>query len=223
MRRLDIPEGCGLLLYPRRRQSEKPKNRVRQQVSTPSLFYNAKRRKQGGTKKEKTMQRKKSKCKGMKGIIGKSVAFLTLLCMTSCYTYTYTTVDPTLELQEAWVGKTYNEIVRTYGAPNRTTPDGTGGSILIYEKTTALTEAGYTNVNVLSGKGTPATRTTTSTSSIQFFVDANNSCYDARTTQKPYQVKGNKEFDRRSTIIVSTFSIVLAAFALVFALFPSGL
>ena len=164
--------------------------------------------------KRKTMLRKKSKSKAVKRIIGKSVAFLTLLCMTSCYTFTYTTVDPTLELQEAWVGKTYNEIVRTYGAPNRTTPDGTGGSILIYEKITALTEAGYTNVNVLSGTGTPATRTTTSTSSIQFFVDANNSCYDARTTQKPYQVKGDRVYNKGQSIALGvTFLMVfLCAF-----------
>lgn len=157
------------------------------------------------------MQRKKSKskCKVTKGIISKCVAFLTLFCMTSCYTFTYTTVDPTLELQEAWVGKSYNEIVRTFGAPNRTTPDGTGGSILIYEKTTALTEAGYTNVNIWSGEGTPATRTTTSTSSVQFFVDANNSCYDARTTSKPYQVKGDRVFNKGQSIALgATFFLI---------------
>ena len=38
------------------------------------------------------------------------------------------------------MGKTYAEIIDALGAPERTTPDGRGGQILIYEEVTFHTE-----------------------------------------------------------------------------------
>jgi len=64
------------------------------------------------------------------------IALLTLTSITSCYStfYTYTGNS-----HSTYVGKTKNEILRTYGMPDKTSDDGNGGTILAYEKQTLTT------------------------------------------------------------------------------------
>lgn len=59
-----------------------------------------------------------------------------ILLMTSCYS-TYNTYKGNVHQQA--IGQTKNEILRSYGVPEKTTDDAAGGSIMIYEKFTQTT------------------------------------------------------------------------------------
>ncbi|MDW8393418.1 MAG: hypothetical protein RMK52_04145 [Chitinophagales bacterium] len=65
------------------------------------------------------------------------ILFLFLaFCWQSCYTTKYFYVGHELD---AVIGMDKNQILRTYGVPDRTMDDGKGGSILIYENFTLTT------------------------------------------------------------------------------------
>jgi hypothetical protein len=59
------------------------------------------------------------------------VLMLSSLLLTSCYSNYYTYKG---NAHQQAMGKTKNEILRSYGVPERTQDDGAGGSILIYEQ-----------------------------------------------------------------------------------------
>jgi hypothetical protein len=61
--------------------------------------------------------------------------------MTSCYS-TYYVYKGNVHQQS--IGKTKNEILRSYGVPDKTTDDGAGGEVLAYEKyfQTTITNSG---------------------------------------------------------------------------------
>jgi hypothetical protein len=61
--------------------------------------------------------------------------------MTSCYS-TYHVYKGNVHQQS--IGKTKNEILRSYGVPDKTTDDGAGGEVLAYEKyfQTTITNSG---------------------------------------------------------------------------------
>lgn len=116
--------------------------------------------------------------------------------LSSCYSITVPeyrqndiTVDDFPTFRKNVVGVSYNLIVTKMGPPQRREPDGAGGNILIYENTTTTsvsnTLAKAYNVNYFTGTYTPGTETTTQyinkTDYLQFYVDANNVCYDVRT------------------------------------------
>lgn len=56
-----------------------------------------------------------------------------LALMTSCGTAKYIPTEEE-ELTQTWAGKEYNDIVQSYGAPDRVETDGKDGSIMVYEE-----------------------------------------------------------------------------------------
>lgn len=105
---------------------------------------------------------------------------LAVLGLTSCSSYRYTaSLQP--EYERMYVGKSHNYIVSAMGAPDRTTSDGNGGQILIYERTVMLSQQVATNVDVWSGTYTPGTYSSTNTSYVHFFVNQSGNCYRVNT------------------------------------------
>lgn len=104
---------------------------------------------------------------------------LILLSAVSCRTWYTVSLQP--KLSNDFVGKSHNYIVSAMGAPSRTVSDGNDGQILIYEKTSALSQAVATNVDIFNGTYTPGSYTTTSTDYIQFFVNNRGNCYRVNT------------------------------------------
>jgi len=81
--------------------------------------------------------------------IGKIMVVLILfatLTLSSCYT-TYSTTTYKGNAHQESIGKSKNEILRSYGIPDRTMDDGDGGSVLIYEKVTQTTVVNTGGVN----------------------------------------------------------------------------
>ena len=71
-----------------------------------------------------------------------SISLLAIcIISTSCYT-TYSTYKG--NIHESTIGKTKNEILRSYGIPEKTEDDGAGGSVLVFEK---ITQTTITNSN----------------------------------------------------------------------------
>ena len=105
-----------------------------------------------------------------------------LLALTSCMpAIKYIPLESSYN--EDWVGKTYTEILRHYGAPSRVESDGQDGKILVYEKTTKITN---TSVNTHNGMFDPDYTTTvrTDTDYAHFFIDSDNVCYLVKTNRK---------------------------------------
>ena len=73
-------------------------------------------------------------------IIFASLSFFLTSCYTTRYTYSGNVLDNV-------IGNNKNDILRTYGVPERTMDDGKGGSILIYEQFSQTT---ISNANVES-------------------------------------------------------------------------
>ena len=109
----------------------------------------------------------------------KILLFFLLLTAVSCRTWYTVSLQP--KLSNDFVGKSHNYIVSAMGAPSRTVSDGNGGQILIYEKTSALSQAVATNVDIFNGTYTPGTYTTTNTDYVQFYVDIRGNCYRVNT------------------------------------------
>jgi hypothetical protein len=125
------------------------------------------------------------------------------LSLTSCYS-TYTSSKFLGNTYQSGVGKSKNEILRTYGVPDRTSEDGAGGEVLIYEKITQTTvsnsssetygagkavgAAGYNRYGTAVGVGENRTAATTSGNSVtktsnektfvNFFVNKDGVVYD---------------------------------------------
>ena len=75
-----------------------------------------------------------------------------------------------------WVGKSYSEIVRHFGAPDRVEFDGKDGSILVYEDFTTTTN---TDVDTHFGNFDPDYETTVKREKhyTHFFIDIDSQCY----------------------------------------------
>ncbi len=59
--------------------------------------------------------------------------------MTSCGTTKYVPTEED-ELTQIWAGKEYQDIVQSYGEPDRIEMDGDDGSILVYEEQAPVSE-----------------------------------------------------------------------------------
>ena len=116
------------------------------------------------------------------------------LMLTSCYT-TYT-VSQQPELSKLYVGSTHQSIVSRLGAPDRQTPDGAGGTILIYENITSQSIATAHNVNYYTGTYTPGVRTTSHTDYIHIYINSQGKCYNVKTNK----TKIVSEYDRKATL-----------------------
>ena len=102
-----------------------------------------------------------------------------------------------------FVGKSHKEIVSALGAPDRQTPDGGGGTILIYEQitTTSTSKSVATayNVNYFTKTYTPGVNTNTSTSTntsfVHIYIDGSGTCYNVKTNH----TKTVTEIDEEAT------------------------
>ena len=67
------------------------------------------------------------------------IAAAILAAMTSCGTTKYVPTEED-ELTQIWAGKEYQDIVQSYGEPDRIEMDGMDGSILVYEEHATVIE-----------------------------------------------------------------------------------
>lgn len=151
----------------------------------------------------------------------KFTAFL-ILCsvlLSSCVT-TYQ-VSLKEDLCKQFVGVTHNEIVRQMGAPNRQLPDGTGGTILIYEETIQHSVATASNVNPIARTYTPSVTTSSHTSYVQFYINRNNTCYDVNTNKTKIITEQNPKAKKRG-IIAGSILGALATCCLVVGIILGG-
>lgn len=174
----------------------------------------------------------------MKNILNASLIFISILFMfflQSCYT-TYR-VDRGNVHQQA-IGKTKNEILRTYGVPNRTTSDAIGGEVLIYESRTAITNsygnsAAQTYGGAVYGNGAAygaatgygATSSTTETSVeirfVNLFIDRYGIVYDYKSNYGT-QFSFEKCFNKTKTWVSVSFGALFFPPSLIITL-PIGL
>lgn len=93
------------------------------------------------------------------------------------------------EYNEVWKGKTYNEIVMSFGAPDRVESDGNGGKILVYEEFDTTT---ITDVDTHFGNFDPdyTTKVRTSKTYTHFFISSDNSCYHVKSNMTRLDAQG---------------------------------
>ena len=144
---------------------------------------------------------------------------IAVLSLTSCSSYRYT-VSLQPEYEKMYVGKSHNYIVSAMGAPDRTTTDGNGGQILIYERTVMLSQQVATNVDVWSGTYTPGSYSTTNTSYVHFFVNQSGNCYRVNTnlTEERIDQKKYKKSARSGLIYAGMFLLGVPLIGLILAL-----
>lgn len=93
------------------------------------------------------------------------------------------------EYNEVWKGKTYNEIVMSFGAPDRVESDGNGGKILVYEEFDTTTT---TDVDTHFGNFDPdyTTKVRTSKTYTHFFISSDYSCYHVKSNMTKLDAQG---------------------------------
>ena len=115
----------------------------------------------------------------------------------------YYTVSKQQDYENTFVGATYNDIVRSLGAPQRTMSDGANGSILIYEsnltQSSTDSKAVAYNYNSFNGTYTPGVRSSTTsqtyTSYLNLYINSNSRCYAVKTNHTK-QVVNQKAMNR---------------------------
>lgn len=98
-------------------------------------------------------------------------------CFQSCRTSYGVSIRP--ELEQAFVGRNYAEIIEAMGAPERITPDGKDGQILVYEDLTFSTDG---HVNMWTN--TYEAITTASKGYIHLYMNPSNECYLVKTNKE---------------------------------------
>ena len=125
----------------------------------------------------------------------KSICFL-LSCsiiLASCYSTKYVSLQD--DYNAKYNGKSHAEIIELLGPPDRTTSDGKGGEILIYE--VKKQKGGYSDngsVNLTESKKQTC-----------IFIDENKICYNVTTDDK----KEERYYDKPKTISSLVFFGVL--------------
>ncbi len=119
-------------------------------------------------------------------------------CMTRKKVYTGKNIH-----QKA-IGKTKNEILRTYGVPDRVIDDGLDGTVLIFEKkyftTTSKSSSRYSDV-LEENSVTDYSKTTEEKEYLYLFLDKNNVVYDYKSNYgDDYYVE--KKLNKTMTVIV---------------------
>lgn len=105
-----------------------------------------------------------------------------MLGLCSCSSTRYVSAQP--EIEAAWTGKTYAEIVQANGAPGRETSDGADGVILVYENVRSFADTYAYNYGPYYGWGRGTNLNTeirNQTDYIHFFIGADNVCYKVKT------------------------------------------
>lgn len=125
---------------------------------------------------------------------------------TSCTTYKYTTISKEKEYQEAYVGKTHNQIVTTLGAPDKQFSDGAEGIIIIYENSVFNSD-----INTYKGSGSATTKEYKD--HIQFFINKSGICYDVKTNITETIEEIDEEATKSKTIGGVVFTLFGATIA----------
>ena len=111
------------------------------------------------------------------------------IAVCSCRSTSLISIQP--ELERELIGKQYAEIIETMGAPERTTPDGKNGQILIYEEMKFLTDGHFNHwTRDISAK------TITEKGYIHLYLDPTNACYAVKTNME----KEESEFSVGKTV-----------------------
>lgn len=139
----------------------------------------------------------------MKKLLSKLSIVMVMSCLfMSCTSAVKTyVVSKEKDYQNAFIGASHNEIVSAFGAPNRQTTDGAGGTILIYEKTTTSTtsnsQAAAYNVDYYNRTYTPGVHsnstTTQNTSYVHLFIDKDGICYNVRSNHQEIVTEVDEE------------------------------
>ena len=109
------------------------------------------------------------------------ISFLIVVLFNSCAEWKSMMTDA--KSQTRWIGMTANDIIMTYGAPDREASDGSDGTMLIYEDFKTVRNS--TSKTETIGHIDPE-HVKTSTESkvryyIEFFIDSQKVCYHVRT------------------------------------------
>jgi hypothetical protein len=182
----------------------------------------------------------------MKKNINTIILVVIVLFYSSCYS-TYSTYKGNVHQQA--IGKTKNEILRSYGPPDQTQDDGAGGTIMMYEKFTQTTVTNgtsasygrssavggaiYGNNGVLSGanavSGSVSSMSGVSQTSVDktfcyLFLNKNNIVYDFKTNYGA-QFEYNRCFDKTKTwlgVAASCFLVYPALVTIPWAIVAQG-
>ena len=92
------------------------------------------------------------------------ITFLIVVLFNSCAEWKSMMTDA--KSQTRWIGRTANDIIMTYGAPDREASDGSDGTIIVYED--------FVTVRKSSVKSDVRYY-------IEFFIDSQKVCYHVRT------------------------------------------
>lgn len=114
---------------------------------------------------------------------------LTALFSTSCRTTYNVSLQP--ELENLLIGRTYAEIIDAFGAPDRTTPDGRGGQIIVYEDIQL-----QTNGTINPWTKSVSLATESSKGFIHIYITDMDVCYQVKTNRE----KEVSEFSKGKTI-----------------------
>jgi hypothetical protein len=182
----------------------------------------------------------------MKKNINTIILIVIVLFYSSCYS-TYSSYKGNVHQQA--IGKTKNEIMRSYGPPDQTQDDGAGGTIMMYEKFTQTTVTNgssasygrssvvggsiYGNNGVLSGadavSGSVSSMSGVSQTSVDktfcyLFLNKSNIVYDFKTNYGA-QFEYNRCFDKTKTwlgVAASCFLVYPALVTIPWAIVAQG-
>lgn len=158
-----------------------------------------------------------------------TILILSAILMCSCYS---TKPVYTGNIHTQSLGKTKNQILRSYGLPQRTESDGDKGSVLVYEKSveTTVTNVGsvqrlnsgtnagaiYGSGGILAGSRTQAnvvgntnavTRTSVDVQYCYLFLDSVSKVYDFKSNYGAEYNDFEKCFDNFKTTLLCELSV----------------
>ena len=96
--------------------------------------------------------------------------------LQSCRSTYEVSIQP--ELEQVFIGKSYGEIIESMGAPERTTPDGKDGQILVYEERAFVTES---SVNFWTKNVESITQS--NKGFIHLYINPSDICYNVKTNR----------------------------------------
>ena len=122
------------------------------------------------------------------------------ILLMSCYATQYVSMQDDYKAQ--YNGKTHAEIIELLGPPDRTTSDGKGGEVLIYEAKSQ--QGGYSEGSV---------SLTESKKQTCFFVDENKVCYNVTTDDVKQEIVRNKGISIGGFVFLGFLGVLLIVIA----------